>query len=821
MDAPLPSGMKLGRYEIRSQLGAGGMGEVYLASDTKLQRSVALKILPAEVAIDRKRMNRFVQEAKAASALNHPNILTIYEIDQSDSLHFIASEFVDGETLRQRMKSIRLSVGDVVDLAIQIGSALSAAHDAGILHRDIKPENIMLRQDGLVKVVDFGLAKLISQQDSTSLDTEAPTSFRTDPGTVMGTAHYMSPEQARGLELDSRTDIFSLAVVMYESLAGRLPFEGLTSAEVMASLLNEREAQQLARYTEEVPTELGRIISKALRKNRSERYQTVKDMVVDLKSLKEELDFARKLERSTPPRPDAATTNGQTHAAATTESSAARLSIAGGSLFLGKRFVIAATGLIVVVAGAAYVYFTRTPRAMISSIAVMPFVNASGNGELEYLSDGMTDSLINSLSQLPNLSVKARSSVFRYKGAELDPQTLASDLSVQAILNGRVVQHGDDLTLYLSLVDGRNGNQVWGEQYNRKLSEIVSLQTEIAREVSRKLQARLSGVDEQRLTKNYTANSDAYQNYLKGRYHLLKNSQSDLRTAISYYQRAVEVDPSYALAYVGLADTYRSPALEMTPTDARPKAKAAALKAIELDDSLADAHAVLGWVIFWFEWDWPSAEAQFKRALELDPRNADAHSYYANLLSITGRHTEALAEAKLAQELDPLNLRINAVEGQLLVYAGQVDTGLDRLQKTLELDPNYGLAHNFTSLGYIVKQMFAQAADEARKAIKADPANSRAKSQLGYALARAGKISEAYAVVDEMVKASAEKYVSAASIALVFNGLGDQEKTFAWLERALREHDPRLVSLRVDPVWNNLRSDPRFEAVLRRIGSPK
>lgn len=813
---------KLGRYEIRSQLGEGGMGEVYLATDGKLDRDVALKILPAAVAADRNRMGRFVQEAKAISALNHPNILTIYEIDQLDSVHFISSELIQGETLRDLSKRGGFGIVEVLDLAIQIANALVAAHGAGIIHRDLKPENIMLRDDGLVKVLDFGLAKLTGTGTYASVDTEAPTSFKTTPGVVVGTPFYMSPEQLRELELDARTDIFSFGLVLYEMIAGRLPFEGAALSEVTASIINEKEVHPPSRYSTYVPPELERIVLKALRKKRDERYQTVKDLSLDLKTLKERLSFERELERSKTPNVGTPTERSEKIFFGTLPPPETRLTNEQTVETRNRYLRMSALAAIAILAvSAVYVYSRRWSRQAINSVAVLPFVNASGNSELEYMSDGMTDSLINSLSQLPNVSVKARSSVFRYKGAELDPQKLASDLSVQAILNGRVVQHGDDLTLYLSLVDGRNGNQIWGEQYNRKLSDIVSLQTEIAREVSRKLEARLSGVDEERLTKNYTANSDAYQNYLKGRFHLLKNSQSDLRTAISYYQRAVEIDPSYVLAYVGLADAYRAPALEIAPTDALPKAKAAALKAIELDDSLADAHAVLGWVIFWFEWDWPSAETQFKRALELDRRNADAHSYYALLLSITGRHAEALAEAKLARGLDPLNLRINALEGQILVFAGQVDAGLDQLQKTLELDPNYALAHNFATLGYIAKQMFTEAADEARKAVKADPANFRAKSQLGYALARAGKISEAHGVVDEMVKASAEKYVSAASIALVFNGLGDREKTFAWLERALLERDPRLVWLRVDPVWNNLRSDPRFEAVLRRLGSPK
>jgi serine/threonine-protein kinase len=809
-------GTKLGRYEIRSQLGAGGMGEVYLASDTKLRRSVALKILPAEVAVDRNRMNRFVQEAKAASALNHPNILTIYEIDESDSLHFIASEFVDGETLRQRMKHVRLNVRDVLDLAIQVGSALCAAHDAGIVHRDIKPENIMLRRDGLVKVVDFGLAKLISQQESTSLDTEAPTSFRTNPGIVLGTAYYMSPEQARGLELDSRTDVFSLAVVMYEILAGRFPFEGSNSVEVMASLLDEREAPPLSRYTTETPTELERIISKALRKNRGERYQTIKDMVLDLKSLKEDLDFERKLERSTPPRLEAATVTGG-RSAATSSELTARPTISDRSLALGKKPVIAAM-LVVVSVGAAYFYFSRSAGRTIDSIAVLPFINASGNSELEYLSDGMTDSLINSLSQLPKLSVKARSSVFHYKGTDVDPKKLAADLSVQAILSGRVVQHGDDLTLYLSLVDGRNGNQIWGEQYNRKLADLVSLQTEIAREVSRKLQTRLSGTDEQRLTKRYPANPEAYQLYLKGRYHVLKGAKPDLLTGISYFQKAIEIDPAYAIAYVGLADAYRSPTLEIRPTEVMPKARAAALKAIELDDTLAGGHAVLGWVHFWYDWDWNAAESQFKRALELDENNADAHSYHAHLLSNTGRHAEALAEAKRARELEPLNLRISSLEGQFYVFAGQVDAGIARLHETLELDPNYYFARHFLAAAYIEKKMFPEAVAEARRAIDVSPTATHPMSLLAYALAKGGKTAEARAMVDDLVRISNQRYVPGSNVAIAYNGLGDREKAFAWLERAFQEHDVRLIFLKVDPKWNNLRSEQRFRDLLRRIG---
>jgi tetratricopeptide (TPR) repeat protein len=400
----------------------------------------------------------------------------------------------------------------------------------------------------------------------------------------------------------------------------------------------------------------------------------------------------------------------------------------------------------------------------------------------------------------------------------VDPQKLSSELSVRALLSGRVVQHGEDLTLFLSLVDGQNGNQIWGDQYNRKISDVLALQSEIARDVARKLQARLSGADENKVAKNYTENSEAYQLYLKGHYHALRNSKTDLLTAISYYQRAIEIDPTYVLAYVGLADAYRSPALDIAPSEVHLKAKAAALRAIELDNDLADAHAVLGWVNFWFDWDWKSAEAEFKRALELDPRNADAHSYYANLLSILGRHNEALAEAKLARELDPVNLRINSLEGEFLIFAGQVDEGLNRLQKTVELDPNFSLSHHFMITGYCEKQMFAKAVEEARTAVKLAPTNSNANALLGYSLAKEGNTSEARAVVDQMVKDSGARYVSASAIAVVFNALGDHDNAYSWLDRAFQEHDSRLIFLKVDPKWNNLRSDPRFQAILKRVG---
>lgn len=450
---------------------------------------------------------------------------------------------------------------------------------------------------------------------------------------------------------------------------------------------------------------------------------------------------------------------------------------------------------------------------------MLPFKNESANPEMEYLSDGMTDTLINNLSQLPRFSVKARTSVFHYKGKEIDPQKAASDLSVEAILNGRLVQRGDDLTLYLSLVDGRNGNQLWGEQYNRKLKDLVTLQTEIARDVSRKLRARLSGAEEQKVAKNYTANVEAYQLYLRGRYHYVRLTRPEIDKAIEYYQRAIAIDQSYALAYAGLAAAYRSLALtsDVPSNETLPKAKAAALRAVEIDETLAEAHAWLGVVAFWYEWDWKAAEKHFLRAQELDPNSA-ATLGYAQLLSSTGQHERALIECKRGVEVDPLNLRNNAVEGQILFFAGRHEEAIDRLRKTIELEPNFWVPHLFLARVYIEKRMYTEAVTEATKATNLSGGNSEAVAHVVYALAKSGKQKEARSTLDELKKRAADGYVPPYAFALSYNGLGETDEAIAWLVKGLEQRDIKMTLLVVDPKWNNLRSDTRFQDLLRRAG---
>lgn len=472
--------------------------------------------------------------------------------------------------------------------------------------------------------------------------------------------------------------------------------------------------------------------------------------------------------------------------------------------------------------GGFFIYrsLTAPPPSQIQSIAVLPFKNETGNPDLDYLSDGVTESLINSLSQLSTLSVKARSTVFRYKDKSVEPQTVAAELSVQAILTGRVVQRGDDLTLYLSLTDGHNGNQLWGQRYDRQFADLVALQNDIAHDVSRKLRARLSPGEEQKLKKEYTSNAEAYELYLRGRYHALKRTLPETEKAISYFQQAIAIDPSYALAYVGLADAHVSGlAVSLPANDFFPQARAAAQKAVEIDDTLAAAHAQLGFINFWYDWDWGASETKLKRALELDPEGADNHLFYAHVLSNTGRHAEALAEVKRARELDPLNLRIKALEGQFLIHAGRTDEALIKLEETLEIDPNYFLAHLYTASAFIEKGKYSEAISEARRATEISGARSTyTQAFLGYALAKSGKEAEARSVLEGLLKPAAGYYVPSYNIALVYNGLGKHDEAMTWLERAYAERGAALVFLKVEPKWNNLRPDPRFQKLLRRVG---
>ncbi|MBA4122955.1 MAG: protein kinase [Acidobacteria bacterium] len=827
---------KLGRYKILSLIGAGGMGEVYLAEDTKLERKVALKILPETLAQDEERMRRFIHEAKSASALNHPNIITIYEIGEADNQHFIASEYIEGETLHSKLKAQPINLKPALDIAIQVTSALDAAHRAKIIHRDIKPENVMIRPDGLVKLLDFGIAKLAEKQAEHNSDSEAATAIKanTTPGMIIGTANYMSPEQAKGKTVDARTDIFSFGVMLYEMLAGKLPFAGENALDVIGSILH-KEFAPLSQTVPDMPRELQHIVEKCLRKDRDERYQTIKDVLIDLKDVKQELEFQNKLERTAAPNREEAKTqvfNPTTAGAAHTTSSAEYVV---SEIKQHKRGF--AVGLIIALLAAIgigyWLFVNRSSNTtQIESIAVMPFVNATDNTDVEYLSDGMTESLINSLSQLPKLSVKARSSVFHYKGKDVNPQTVGNELSVQAILNGRVVQRGDNLILSLELVDTKTGNQIWGEQYNRKQADLVSLQSEIARDVSNKLRTRLSGAEQNQIAKNYTANAEAYQLYLKGRYYWNKRTEVDLKRSIEYFNQAIAIDPAYALAYAGLADAYQvlpSYTDDPPPEEAYPKARAAAQRALEIDPTLAEPHATLAVVLEEYEWNFAQAEKEFKRAIELNPNYASAHQWYAEHLMSIGKFDEAIAEMKRAQQLDPLSLIINTILGRAYYIARRYDEAITQLRKTLEIEPNFPKARETLIDVYFAKGMYEEANEEKgkQKILEGVP-----PEQLDKAIAT---VKDAYRKsgargfwqkVIELEQEDARKKnteMSPFALAKYQIRMGDKEQALNSLEKAIEsgKRDLGLLELKADPVWEPLRSDPRFQDLLQRVGFPQ
>lgn len=1275
----------IGPYKIIRSLAGGGMGQVYLGHDTRLNRPVAVKLLSFYEASEAERVRRFRQEALVVSALNHPNILTIYEVCEFNQRSFIVTEFVEGQTLHARIQQGVIEIQEAVEIAIQVASALSAAHTAGIVHRDIKPANIMLRPDGLVKVLDFGIAKYIQPEQTQ----HAETILQTAPGSIVGTAAYMSPEQARGTAVDRRTDFWSLGVILFEMVSGTRPFTGDTSLDVLSAII-ERNPPHLRNVSENFQ----RIVLRCLQKDREFRYENANQLLNDLKELKKSLDLGVQLEPARPalqtgaasiavmpfvnmsadpeneyfcdglsdelsnalmkvdelqvaartssfsfkgksatvsaigralnvssvlegsvrksgdrlritvqlinasdgyqlwserydlqmkdifdiqdeialsvvdalkvtllskekaavlkrytesveayelylkgryywwktdpqeflkgkeyferalevdpnyalsycglssyygfgsafgmippevgwPKavaatsralkldetlPEAHTNQGGVDMVYHRDFAAAERDIQrslelnpkfqeahflysnflltrarfdeaiaearqaleldpfsprllnnlGFSCYIAREFpaavsayrqaveldqqnpllhdalasaqllngtpseaidswckslefagnsaganqlksaynggdiqkalgvlaelrlqelkerrkrgeylpeihfvkaligvgdidgamglfeaaciernvftlllhsdpfydkvrsnarfsevlrkaqllpaeqtarvetAIATDGkrvdnasgqtlqskidqtasnkrfstrsliligvlLFVVLGAGVFAYWSYSHRSIAAkSIAVLPFKNESGNSELEYLSDGMTDSLINSLSQLPDVTVKAHNSVFRYKNTEIEPQRVGSELSVEAILNGRVVQRGDSLTLYLWLVDARNGNQVWGEQYDRKVSDLLSLQRDIARDVAEKLRLKLSGTAADRVTKDYTANAEAYQLYLRGRYHVFKLLPSETQQGIVDFQKAIELDPSYAPAYVGLSGAYRSLALgsEMPP-EFLVKAKAAAQKALELDEKLAEAHTALGATVFWLDRNWTQAENEYRRAFELNPHDADTHMLYAHLLSNTGRHDEALAEIKRAKELDPLSPFINAIEGQFLIHAGKTDEALSRLKETFSLAPGFWFPHVFACSAYIEKGMYPEAIAEARRSSELSGVETVSTSYEGYILAKMGKREEARAVLEKLLKMSEQRFVPPVHIAVIYNGLGEREQCFKWLERAIEVGDPKLTFLKVDPKWNNLRNDEKFQEILKRVG---
>jgi serine/threonine-protein kinase len=834
----LDAGTRLGRYEIRAQLGAGGMGEVYLAEDQRLHRRVALKILPAELASQKDRMRRFEQEAQAAAGLNHPNIAHIYEIGESDQVHFIAMEFVDGVTLRQLIHDQKAELPRLLRHLQYIAEGIAKAHASGIVHRDLKPDNIMVTHDGHAKVLDFGLAKLIEPQPLSGSSSEVATAIipqQSQPGTVLGTVGYMSPEQAQGktTEIDQRSDIFSFGCILYEAVTAHKAFEGADVIDSLNKIIRE-PAPPLSNFRPDSPNHLQRIVRRCLAKNPDDRYQTIKDVAIELRELRREMESAgidstlppstaaeRTSSREISSSPTIISENGSTPAALSTRLSSAEYVVSGIKRYKWAVFALALAVLVGVTAGS-YFYFRWTSTTAIDSIAVLPFVNATGDPNSDYLSDGITESLINSFSQLqPKLRVVPRSTVFRYQGQQIDPQEIGRKLGVRAVLTGRVTQHGDTVSIQTELSDVDQNSQLWGEQYNRRLSDLLAVQSEITSQIAEKLRLKLSVDEKQKLTKRQTENPEAYQLYLKGVYHVAKFDTKELVIGLGYLKQAVATDPNYGLAWHGLAYYYYLVMdWTMPSSEAMPKAKEAAQRALEIDDTLAAAHSDLGAFYFWYEWNWSAAEKEFKRAIELDPNDALTRENYGWYLVTMGRTDEGLAQAKISQQLDPLNQEHTSVYGWELYLVRRYDQSVEQQRKAIELEPNYWPGYSWMGRALAQQGRSAEAIAAFQKAVSIENVIAEPLMGLGRAYGISGKKDEARKALVELNDRSKHPYVSPYLMADMYAGLGDKDQAFASLEKAYEERSWYLTQIKFDPELDPLRSDPRFADLVKRLGLP-
>jgi eukaryotic-like serine/threonine-protein kinase len=764
----------IGHYQVVRKLGSGGMGEVLLAEDTKLHRQVALKLLPPDVADDPLRRRRLLDEAHAASVLSHPNICVIHEIGEDEGTPYITMEYIDGVPLSDRIAAGTLPTCEILDITIQMADAVDAAHDAGIIHRDLKPANVLLTPRGHVKILDFGLAKLNAPVVEPSGD--SITQLKSTPGMVIGTLQYMSPEQALGRPVDRRTDIFSLGVILYEMATGRRPFAGNSPTEVVDRVVHEEP-------TAIGPPEFNRIVRKCLEKDRDRRYQSARELFIDLRNLKRDSESGER-------RP------------------------------IVKRRPWAwllAAAVLAVVAAAAIVHYAR-PATAIDSVAVLPFVNSSGSTDAEYLSDGITESIINTLSQVRGLRVVPRTSVFRFKGKESDPEKIGHELNVAAVLSGRLTQRGNSLIVQTEFIDVRKDAQLWGEQYNRPLADIVALQQEIAQQISDKLRLQISSAEQQQIAKLPTRDAEAYELYLKGRYEWNKRTPEGLRAAMDFLQRAVERDPNFALAYVGLADAYAvSPQTLDTPTrEATLRAKETVERALAIDSSIAEAHATLG-LIEDHLYKWQAAEQEFKRAIELKPNYATAHHWYCLHLTDQRRFDEALREIKRAHALDPLSSVIALNIAYVYFFDKKYELALAAAKSTVEGEPRFAIAHSLIGLILLLKGQQQEAIRELR--VAADLGRfSWTLADLAYGLGVVGNRKEARQIITELQARERQHKTAPGFLVAPLLAIGERENAIAEAGKEVDSGGGWTASFALDPRYDPLRSDPRFMAILHRAG---
>ncbi len=783
MTKELEANPTLSHYRIVSKIGEGGMGEVFLAEDTRLRRRVALKVLPEKIAADADRLLRFEREAFAASALNHPNILTIFEFGAVAGAHFLVSEFVDGESLRERMSRSTMTLTETLEIVIQIASALQAAHGAGIIHRDIKPDNVMIRADGYVKVLDFGLAKLaepgvLANGSVSDPEAQKRRQLQTQAGIIMGTVAYMSPEQARGLEVDKRTDVWSLGCVLYEMLTRQQPFRGETTADALANIIH-REPIPVFPLCQDANPELERIVNRMLSKNRDERYANANVLLADLKQLQKRLEFEAELERSSPP-------NSKTEA---------------------RTQVIRSA--------------TTEQSGMRNSIAVLPFSNLSADPDNDYFCDGLAEELLGALSKIDDLSVAARSSAFSFKGRNTNVGEIGRSLSVNTVLEGSVRKSGDRVRISVQLVNAADGYHLWSERYDREMKDIFDVQDEITLSVVDALKLKLLGNEKEVVLKRYTQNAKAYQLYLRGRFFFFQRTPEAFKKAIEYFEQAIQLDAEYALAYSGLSDCYTFLGFyeHMPPAEAKINMKGPAFKSLELDDTLAETRTSVALYRVLYQWDFEEALREHKRAIALNPKYAFAHHLASATALAIGLNDEAIAAESRAVELEPFTAIFNASLGWWFYLDHRNDEAIAQALKTIEIAPNHFFAYWILGLAYGITGKYDDAIAALERAVSSTN-TQHLKAELARIYAQSGRREEALAVLSELTQEAKQQYVSPANLARIYLGLGEIELLYEQLEKAVAERSVRLPWLMVDPILDPIRAESRFQDLRRRMGLP-